>query len=403
VSKPLTGTSILIADDQIDVVRTLCSSLRDAGASLQFVPDGQTALDHISTHPVDLVVVDLKMPPEEWGGLWLLEQLQNQQQRVPAIVLSGEGWDVLRDAFRLGAVDYIDKTEVVQDLLPHCTKILDKVYQEALDKASKELPAPLAYRFARYQSTADPEKKLSKGFHALEEILRIGAIIGLSATEPAPLRGVTRQQLSALSMGTWLDLCTALANHPGVDIAFTRFWSWLVPKKADRDPIRNLVNLRNQIAHGRPADRSMGASLEPLLRRFAHRALSLWRAELAVPQAMTYDGESFATTYVSVTGPGPHKLGTIPTTRALTTGRPILLTPTHPPLPLTPWLVAHRDEATGAIRCWQFDGTTRKPGTDHSIPLRYAPTDGQPDEAPATIPGAGCWGDLERWATGSIA
>jgi CheY-like chemotaxis protein len=396
-TKQLAGTSILIADDQLDVVRTLCAALRQAGASLHFVPDGQAALEHISANPVDLIIVDLKMPPGEWGGLWLLEQLQ--RQTIPSIVLSGEDWGV-REAFRLGAADYIAKTEVAQDLLVRCTEKLDESHAQALDRAARELPAPLAHRFARYQSATDPDKKLSEGLHTLEEILRFGAIIGLSSMAPTPLRGIARPSLSALSMGTWLDLCIALANHPDADVSFTRYWNWLAPKRSDRDLIRDLVRFRNAIAHGRPVERLAGAPLEPLLRRFAHRALGLWQAELAVPQTMTYDGESFETAYVSLMGAGPHKLGAIRTPAALTTGHPVVITPGGRPLSLTPWLIASQDGATGTFRCLQFDGTARRPGDDDSVPLRYAPTDGQPDNGSLTGPGAGSWGDLARWASG---
>ncbi|SDD55485.1 Response regulator receiver domain-containing protein [Actinokineospora iranica] len=350
--------------------------------------------------PIDLLIVDLKMPPGEWGGLWLLEQLQNQGQRVPSFVLSGEGWGV-REAFRLGAVDYIEKTEAAQDLFSRCAETVDKFQVEALDKAGKELPTPLAYRFARYESTADPDKKLLEGLLAVEEILRFGSIIGLSSTEPVPLRGINRQQISSLSMGTWLDLCIALANIPTADVSFTQFWSWLAPKKSDRDLVRSLVRLRNDIAHGRPPDHTMSALLEHLLRRFTHRALGLWRAELAVPQAMSYNGHSFEATYSSITGLGPPKYGTIRTTKPLTTGHPVLLSPTRQPLSLTPWLVARTDEATGSVRCLQFDGTVRRPGSDNTVPLRYTPTDGHRDDTPTDVPGGGCWGDLEPWAADS--
>ncbi|MFJ9782532.1 PleD family two-component system response regulator [Amycolatopsis sp. NPDC101161] len=395
--KQLAGMSILVADDQMDVVRTLCESLRKAGADLHFVPDGHAALDHVSRWPIDLLIVDLKMAPGEWGGLWLLEQLQSREQHVPVFVLSGEGWGV-REAFRLGAVDYIEKTEAAQDLLTRCVETLEKLQDEALDKAGKELPTPLAYRFARYESTVDSDKKTLEGLLVVEEILRFCAILGLSAMEPTPLRGISRQQIASLSMGTWLDLCIALANIPAADINFTEVWSWLVFKKSDQESVRSLVRLRNDIAHGRPSDHTKSTLLEHFLRRFAHRALGLWRAELAVPQSMSYDGESFETTYISITGLGPPKYGTIRTAAPLTTGNPVLLGAARQPLSLTPWLVAHGDDATGSVRCLQFDGTVRRPGSDSTVPLRYAPTDGFRGEIPTGLPGGGCWGDLQAWA-----
>jgi CheY-like chemotaxis protein len=95
-----------VADDQSDVARTLCRPLHNAGARLRFVDNGRAALEQIATRPTDLVLVDMKMPPDEWGGLWLLQELQNGSWAVPAIALSGEGSkSQVIQALRLGAKD----------------------------------------------------------------------------------------------------------------------------------------------------------------------------------------------------------------------------------------------------------------------------------------------------------
>ena len=87
----LSGARILVADDQPDVARTLTSPLRAGGALLRFVGDGQQAMEAIRAGGIDLLIADMKMPPNEWGGLWLLEQLQQHQIEIPTLVLSGEG------------------------------------------------------------------------------------------------------------------------------------------------------------------------------------------------------------------------------------------------------------------------------------------------------------------------
>ena len=60
---------ILVADDQRDVATTLTAGLRDAGAFLSYVTDGEEALQRVAAGGFDLVLLDMKMPPGDWGGL----------------------------------------------------------------------------------------------------------------------------------------------------------------------------------------------------------------------------------------------------------------------------------------------------------------------------------------------
>ncbi|MFD0501571.1 response regulator [Streptomyces rhizosphaericus] len=139
----VTGARILVADDQTDVARTLCSPLHKAGAQLRFVPDGQTALAEIATRSIDLIIVDMKMPPEEWGGLWLLRRLSLDGWRIPTLVLSGEGSkQQVIEAMRLGSADWIDKDAAGEELLGRCTHILRDRLEQSLQLASTHLPTP---------------------------------------------------------------------------------------------------------------------------------------------------------------------------------------------------------------------------------------------------------------------
>jgi CheY-like chemotaxis protein len=280
----LGGAHILVADDQLDVARTLCRPLQKAGARLRFVTDGQAALREISSRPFDLIIIDMKMPPEEWGGLWLLRQLREDSWRIPSLVLSGEGSkQQLIQATRQGATDWIDKDQAAEELLERCAHVLSERLAQAFTFAENHLPSPLAYRFARYGRTADPEKKITEGLHTLESIFRFAAILGLSTTPPAALRGITLARLAAPSMGTWFDITTSLAKLPHAGSDFTRMLSWLAPGGSDHQLVREIISARNDLAHGRSTPTAdQAAQLDALLSRFAYRAASSWRANLMV-------------------------------------------------------------------------------------------------------------------------
>lgn len=74
---------VLVIDDQQDVAKTLTAPLTRAGMTLEFAADGEDGLERNVFGDFDLLVVDMKMPPGEWGGLWLLEQLKRIQDHNP--------------------------------------------------------------------------------------------------------------------------------------------------------------------------------------------------------------------------------------------------------------------------------------------------------------------------------
>ncbi|GAA3848994.1 response regulator [Streptomyces sedi] len=395
----MTGVRILVADDQTDVARTLCGPLRKAGAQLRFAPDGQAALTETASRPFDLIIVDMKMPPEEWGGLWLLRQLSLGGWNIPTLVLSGEGSkQQVIEALRLGSTDWIDKDAAGEELLGRCARILRDRLEQALKLASTHLPSPLATRFARYARTIDPEKQVLEGLHTLEAVLRFAAALGLSNPTPASLRGVNPVRLVQPSMGTWFTLCNDLAKTPDSCSAFIEILSWVMPERADRQQVQDLIELRNGIAHGRvTATLTHRDSLDLLLRSFAHRAASSWRSSLAVPTSMTYDGSTYPHSVLTFTGIGKPIPGTVRTERPQVTGEVMLFSGQSAPLNLFPWFVAQEAEHSGVLRIFQFDGLQRTKGNlDSNSLLQYSKVDDGEDMKAADHPGT-TWQALAPW------
>lgn len=253
----LSGTRILVADDQPDAARTFCSPLRAAGAKIQHVSDGHAAWDAIGSQPFDLALVDMKMPPEEWGGLWLLEQLANTRIRLPVLVLSGEGGklEVIK-AMRLGAADWVDKDSAAEQLHPACAKLLAEANAAALQNAAEQLPTPIAYRFARYLRATTTETQVSEGLHTIEAILRLAACIGMAASRPCPIPGLALSKLYRPSMGTWRDIAFALGRQAQTNTTAKRIVQALAPDTPSRTTVDALIKLRNDIFHGRTAPKA---------------------------------------------------------------------------------------------------------------------------------------------------
>jgi CheY-like chemotaxis protein len=57
-----TGPAVLVVDDDDALLNVFTLALRDEGYRVATAADGRKALAHLREHPVDLVLLDLRMP-----------------------------------------------------------------------------------------------------------------------------------------------------------------------------------------------------------------------------------------------------------------------------------------------------------------------------------------------------
>lgn len=108
---------VMFVDDEEGVRVSWERYFRGRGLTTTTAPDGATAIDRLSQHPVDVVVSDMRMPGK--NGLELLEWLHVRQPDTRFIMLTGYGDRRLEwKARQLGAVEYLEKP-VSPDVLAH--------------------------------------------------------------------------------------------------------------------------------------------------------------------------------------------------------------------------------------------------------------------------------------------
>ncbi|WP_419664791.1 response regulator [Streptomyces sp. 2-1] len=396
----LSGARILVADDQPDAARTFCRTLRDAGAKIQHVADGQAAWDAIGSQPFDLLLIDMKMPPQEWGGLWLLEQLANARARIPALVLSGEGGKAqVIKAMRLGAADWVDKDSAAEQLHPACVNLLTEVNEAALQNAAEQLPTLLAYRFARYLRATTTDTQVSEGLHTIEAILRFASCIGMAASQPRPIPGLSMSKLRRPSMGTWRDLAFALGRQTETNATAKRIIQALAPDTPTRNAVDALVKLRNDIFHGRTAPKNTDRdTIDCLLRRFAHRTTTNLQLGLAVATSMRFDGNAYTLDALLLRGTATPQPATHHADRPVVDGTILLLDGASAPTDLTP-LLASMVTPTGEVRCVQFDGVLDSTDSNGDPIVKYASGDGGDGEL-RNLP-VPTWPAAYQWTTSS--
>ncbi|MBC9177507.1 response regulator transcription factor [Pseudoroseomonas ludipueritiae] len=99
--------TIALVDDDRNILTSVSMTLEAEGFQVRTYTDGESALQGLLARPVDLAVLDIKMP--RMDGMELLQRLR-QRSSLPVIFLTSkdEELDQLM-GLRLGADDYITK------------------------------------------------------------------------------------------------------------------------------------------------------------------------------------------------------------------------------------------------------------------------------------------------------
>jgi len=102
------SATILVVDDDTNILEVLHARLAAAGYSVITALDGPTALKVLDETEVDLIISDMKMP--EMSGMDLFLEIRKKDQTIPVIFLTAYGTipDAV-SAVKAGAVDYISK------------------------------------------------------------------------------------------------------------------------------------------------------------------------------------------------------------------------------------------------------------------------------------------------------
>jgi DNA-binding NtrC family response regulator len=117
--------SILIVDDDISLCTALKDELLEVGYSVDYVNTGDDAFQYLSGNPVDLLLLDLKMPGTD--GFDILKKINEQSIKSKIIVLTAYA-DVKSaiDSAKMGASDFISKPYDFDELLITIRKVLQK-------------------------------------------------------------------------------------------------------------------------------------------------------------------------------------------------------------------------------------------------------------------------------------
>ncbi len=136
-----TPSSILLVDDEPDIVQTLGYRLQAAGYDVKTAVNGEEALEVLRRQDVDLVLADFMMP--EMNGIELTRTIKAHPKwfGTKILLFSANGDpEFRRRALELGALDYLPKTLGANQILE---KVYDEVrpHQGFAEEAAHPIPA----------------------------------------------------------------------------------------------------------------------------------------------------------------------------------------------------------------------------------------------------------------------
>jgi DNA-binding response OmpR family regulator len=117
--------SILVVDDEPNIVLSLEFLMKQAGYRVRVASDGEAALAAVAEEPPDLVLLDAMLPKRDGFAVCQAIRANPIWSGVRILMLTARGRDVERDkGLALGADDYITKPFSTREVVERVKHLL---------------------------------------------------------------------------------------------------------------------------------------------------------------------------------------------------------------------------------------------------------------------------------------
>ncbi len=117
--------NILIVDDEQSYRQLLTLVFESDGHTVRTAMNGRLAIESLNESPADIIISDVRMP--DMGGIEMLRELRETMPDIGVIFVTAvKEVDTAREAFKLGADDFVTKPYDVEELKLVVKKTLEK-------------------------------------------------------------------------------------------------------------------------------------------------------------------------------------------------------------------------------------------------------------------------------------
>lgn len=121
--------SVLVVDDEPIVRESIRDWLKDAGYQVAIAESGEEALEMIKKQDFSVMVLDIRLPGKT--GITVLKEVKGQRPWIKSIIITAyPSAETTSEARKLGAIDYLIKPVVPDDL--------ERLIRETLDSVGRE-------------------------------------------------------------------------------------------------------------------------------------------------------------------------------------------------------------------------------------------------------------------------
>lgn len=114
--------SVLLVDDDEKILDIFSQFLESKGCRVHVATGGHEAVQAVREHPVDLVMMDVRMP--DLDGLEAFRQIRQAAPTVPVVLMTGySAREDLQQLIQAGEVEYLHKPVALDQL----SKLVDRL------------------------------------------------------------------------------------------------------------------------------------------------------------------------------------------------------------------------------------------------------------------------------------
>jgi len=126
--------SVLLVDDEEEFLATVLKRLKKRKMNAAGAANGEEALKVLDRDPVDVVVLDVKMPGMD--GIQTLREIKKRFPLIEVVMLTGHAsMEVAIEGMEIGAFDYLMKPVDIDELL---YKLQDAYKKKSIQEAKIE-------------------------------------------------------------------------------------------------------------------------------------------------------------------------------------------------------------------------------------------------------------------------
>jgi DNA-binding NtrC family response regulator len=198
---------LLVVDDERLIRWSLENTLQDAGYDVTVAEDGASAMRAMRDEPLDLVLLDLKLPDTD--GLHVLKQVKETQPDVQVVIMTAYA-DVATavEAMRLGAYDYVAK--------PIDFEILGVTLRNALE--TRQLRQKVEFLREKHLHPYHFDRMIGTS-RAVQEVLGLARKVSASGATTVLIQGESGTGKDLLAKAVHYE--SARADEPFMDITCT--------------------------------------------------------------------------------------------------------------------------------------------------------------------------------------